>query len=27
MTPFVFAAIALLIQNRRRTITIGRQGV
>jgi branched-chain amino acid transport system permease protein len=27
MTPFVFAAIALLIQNRRRVITVGRQGV
>jgi branched-chain amino acid transport system permease protein len=27
MTPFVLAAIALLVQNRRRTITIGRQGV
>ncbi len=27
MTPFVLAAIALLIQNRRRVITVGRQGV
>ena len=27
MTPFVFAAIALLFQNRRRVITVGRQGV
>jgi branched-chain amino acid transport system permease protein len=27
MTPFVFAAIALLVQNRRRVITVGRQGV
>jgi branched-chain amino acid transport system permease protein len=27
MTPFVLAAIALLVQNRRRTIAIGRQGV
>ncbi|HEY1516020.1 MAG TPA: branched-chain amino acid ABC transporter permease [Solirubrobacteraceae bacterium] len=27
MTPFVLAAIALLIQNRRRVIAVGRQGV
>jgi branched-chain amino acid transport system permease protein len=27
MTPFVFAAIAMLFQNRRRVITVGRQGV
>jgi branched-chain amino acid transport system permease protein len=27
MTPFVLAAIALLLQNRRRVITVGRQGV
>ena len=27
MTPFVLAAIALLVLNRRRVITVGRQGV
>ena len=27
MTPFVLAAIALLVLNRRRVISIGRQGV
>jgi branched-chain amino acid transport system permease protein len=27
MTPFVVAAIALLVLNRRRVITVGRQGV
>ncbi len=27
MTPFVFAAIALLLANRRRVITVGRQGM
>jgi branched-chain amino acid transport system permease protein len=27
MTPFVIAAIALLVLNRRRVITVGRQGV
>ena len=27
MTPFVLAAIALLLLNRRRVISVGRQGV
>ena len=27
MTPFVLAAIALLVLNRRRVISVGRQGI
>jgi branched-chain amino acid transport system permease protein len=27
MTPFVLAAAALLVQNRRRVISVGRQGI